>query len=174
MLPIDNKLAAELKPRIDPHKRFRRMFPLRSGYLICNDCGAIGFEKHWYVDPVEAYRLTYQGKAQMVLCPGCTGAEHGTVQGEVIIESSNLPKDRQALIALIKQTEGECWSANSFAHIASITERDGIMVLRTTTSALATTIGTELHKAFNGNLTISPSAHHKFVRVRWSENPMPT
>lgn len=168
--PVARRDAPELPHRIDPHKRFRARYPLRSGYLVCGRCGAIGFEKQWYIDPVEAEFLKSQVEAQMVLCPGCTRVEQETVEGEVVLQSSLLSTDRPALMSLIKHIEWQCWYADPSARIASIIERDGILELRTTTRSLATSIGEALHKTLKGDLEITPIAHHRFIRVRWSEN----
>ncbi len=161
--------APELGHRMDPHQQFRSKFTQQPGRLLCNHCGAIGFHKRWYVDVAESENLKRTGTAQAVLCPGCTRIDEGIHEGEVILESLLLASDKDALMGLIKHTEGKCWHDNPFARIASIAEEGGRMEIRTTTRWLATRIGKELHKAFKGELEIKPIPREKFVRVYWSQ-----
>lgn len=138
------------------------------GHTYCKECGAIGFQKRWYIDPVQERILREVGGSSAVLCPGCDRVEKQLYEGEVVLSNSRCATALGEMISLIKHIEGRAWHNNPMARISAFTEGD-IIHIQATTRALAERIGKELHKAFKGNLEIKRAQGEKFVRVYWTD-----
>lgn len=161
--------ASELGHRSEPHQQFRRAFNVQAGYLLCDACGAIGFQKHWYINPDQQKILNIGETTKHVLCPGCQRAADKDFEGEVILCNSGAEHEMGEVVALILHTEGKCWHHNPFARIADVTQQEGKIHIYTTTRFLAERIGKELRKAFKGTLDVKRTPEEQYVRVYWRD-----
>ncbi len=143
------------------------LFHAKPGHSYCTKCGAICFQKRWYIAPEEEKALRQDKNASQLLCPGCSMIEQELYEGEVILENSSFAPLMGEIVAVIKHTEGRCWHHNPNAKLAGVTEEDGVLHVMTTTKFLAERIGKELHKIFNGKLEIQRT--EQFVRVYWTD-----
>jgi len=169
----NNAILTEKHNAPEDHHRIKseihRALQAQPGHCYCTKCGAIGFQKHWYMDAEQEYFLRQDKNAHAVLCPGCTRVEQEQFEGEVIITNSRFATLMGEVIAMIKHTEGRCWHHNPTARIADVTEEKEILHIRTTTMLLAERIGKELKRAFKGNLEIKRSPGELYVRVYWTD-----
>jgi NMD protein affecting ribosome stability and mRNA decay len=140
----------------------------QQGHSYCQQCGAIGFQKRWYVDPVQEAILRKGESGSGVLCPGCARVEQQIFEGEVVMSNSRCATALGEMISLIKHVEGKAWHNNPLARLSAFTDGETIHI-QTTTRSLAERIGKELHKAFKGNLEIKRAPGEHFVRVYWTD-----
>jgi NMD protein affecting ribosome stability and mRNA decay len=161
--------APELGHRIEAHQQFRLPLAPQPGLCYCEQCGAIGFQKHWYINPAQERMLRVDKNATSVLCPGCQRVAHEEFEGEVVLRNARITEVPGEILALIKHTEGKCWHYNPLAKIAQMKEEEGIITIHTTTRFLAERIGKELRKAFKGTVEFKRSPEEKFVRVYWND-----
>ena len=145
----------------------KRKFHDQTGVSVCKSCGALCFEKHWFIAAGKEKELLKDHLVRNVLCPGCTMVQEQNYQGEVILESPCLVKEKGAIIGLIKHIEGKCWHDSPQSRIAVMVNQGERMEIRTTTTWLATQIGKEVHKSHKGKLDIKYSPDENFVRVHW-------
>jgi hypothetical protein len=160
-----DKHAAPEHHRVKPQE-FHHSLQALPGHRYCRRCGAIGFQKHWYIDAVQEQAFR-KDKSKAALCPGCTRVEQQLYEGEVVLTNSRCKTVMGEIIAMIKHCEGRCWHKNPIAKLASVTEQEQVFHVLTTSKFLAERIGKELQKAFKGNLEIKRS--DRFVRVYWSD-----
>ncbi len=106
-------------------------------------------------------------ETHQVLCPGCTRIEKRLYEGEVRIRHHWNGVDKSEVLHLIHNEEARERITNPTARIALMEDRDDEIYLLTTTQFLARRIGTELQKAYKGNLTIDHLPRERFSRVRW-------
>src|SRR5208282_6625481 len=57
-------------------------------YSYCEQCGAIGFQNRWYIDPHHERLLRMGDSTRAVLCPGCARVEQQLFEGEVVMSNS--------------------------------------------------------------------------------------
>jgi hypothetical protein len=145
----------------------KRKFHDQAGVAVCRTCGAICFEKHWFLAAGKEQEILKGHQVRNVLCPGCAMVEEQNYQGEVILDSPFLIKEKGAIIGLIKHIEGKCWHDSPQSRIAAMVDQGDRMEIRTTTTWLATQIGKELYKSHKGKLDIKHSPDENFVRVYW-------
>ena len=138
-----------------------------SGESICTNCGAICVEKHWSIDIDKAQNILQGDHIRDVLCPGCKKIKEQIHCGEVIIEGSFSPADKEAFLRIVKHTEEKSWLRNPMSKITSILNEKDRIEIQTTTALLAERIGKELDKFHKGKLEIKRSPGEKFTRVLW-------
>lgn len=165
---LSEKHRAPEHHRIKPQE-FHYSFLALPGHCYCSKCGAIGFQKRWYIDSALEQTLRQDKNANAVLCPGCTRVEQQLYEGEVVLANSRFNALMGEIIALIKHTEGKCWHHNPIAKIGGATEEGRTIHVQTTTRFLAERIGKELQKTYKGNLEIKRTPGEKFVRVYWTD-----
>lgn len=156
-LPSADKLFAS--------RRFNDKAQASAGIVVCKRCHAINSSKHWYCDVQEFTDLKNNGKTKEALCPGCNRIEGKIYEGQVLLHSDKLNKDKNMLLSLIKHTEGKAWFDNPASRIGRMTWFDNRLEIYTTTKWLATRIGKEIKKAFKGQVEIKPSPEENYVRV---------
>lgn len=148
----------DLPHEVEPHP---------PGYAVCTGCHAIWEHKHWTLDEERYRRLVDQADMTHVQCPGCMRVERQEYDGEVTLKSPLIPKNEEAVLGLIYNTERHIRAHNPIARIAQLTiEGDTIHVL-TITPFLAERIGKELNKAYGGEVNFSHPERQEFIRVTW-------
>jgi NMD protein affecting ribosome stability and mRNA decay len=144
-------------------------FKTLPGHCYCTKCGAISFQKRWYIDATMEQHLRLDPNGHAVLCPGCTRLQEELYEGEVVLANAKFAALAGEIIALIRHIEGRCWHHNPLTRIAAFADDQAVIHIQTTTRKLAETIGKELHKTFKGKLEIKRSAEEKFVRIYWRD-----
>ncbi|MDB5096461.1 MAG: uncharacterized protein JWM80_882 [Cyanobacteria bacterium RYN_339] len=162
----------KIEPRVEPYTaHFGRQSThnehTHKGVVYCAGCHAIGEHKRWALDENRYKALAMDPAIQTVQCPGCERAARQEYDGEVTLTSPLIPRNEEAVLGLIYNTERHIRENNPIARIASLTlEGDTIRIL-TITPFLAERIGKELHKAYDGTLKLSHPEREEFVRVTW-------
>jgi hypothetical protein len=170
----NNTIALTEKHNAPEHHRIKAQqlyhsFHAQPGHSYCTKCGAIGFNKRWYIDPAQEHVLRRNKNANAVLCPGCLRLEQQLFEGEVVLTNSRCLTLMGEIVALIKHTEGKSWHNNPGARIAVIIDDQDFFHIQTTTRSLAERIGKDLQSAFKGKLEVKRTKGERFARVYWSD-----
>lgn len=136
--------------------------PRRHAYLDLNRWCS-GEQRHRVLQALPGVRET--------LCPGCTRVERRLYEGEVAAVYGGDPARRTLMLNLIHYKEARERVGNPTARIALLEEHDDELYLLTITQFLARRIGTELPKAFHGELSIPHLPYEKFTHIRWRTAP---
>ena len=166
---------SQARARPDRRQNFRKYSELRNfedgsvptGIAICTRCHAIWDRKHWRLDEEEYTEKLRDRTVQQMVCPGCERLERGLYDGHVILRSPLIPKNEQAIIGLIYNTEERIRANNPLARIASLTLRGDTIEVLTITPFLAERIGKELRKAYQGTVQFKHPLRQDFVQVIW-------
>jgi hypothetical protein len=134
---------------------------------ICTQCHAIWDNKHWHLNEAQYTQLRQDPSYQKIVCPACEKIEREEIDGQVILKSPLIPKNQEAIVGLIYNTESHIREHNPLARIASLTVRGDTIEVLTITPFLAERIGKELRKAYHGYLELKPTNRQNFVRVMW-------
>src|ERR1700735_5441092 len=84
---LTEKHNAPERHRAKPES-LHHMLHAQHGHCYCKQCGAIGFQKRWYIDPVQLKTLQQNKGFRAELCPGCMRVEQQQYEGEVILSTS--------------------------------------------------------------------------------------
>lgn len=137
------------------------------GQAICTQCHAIWDRKHWHLDETEYRQLRKDPEVTQMVCPGCVKIEREEFDGHVVLKSPLIPKNEEAIVGLIYNTEAHIREHNPLARIASLTVKGDTIEVLTITPFLAERIGKELRKAYHGTLNLQHPSREDFVRVSW-------
>jgi hypothetical protein len=137
------------------------------GHAVCTQCHAIWDRKHWHLNEEEYRQLRSDDTVEKVVCPACVKIEREEYDGHVILQSPLIPKNEEAIIGLIYNTEQHIREHNPLARIASLTVRGDTIEVLTITPFLAERIGKELRKAYHGTVEFKHPTRQNFVRVSW-------
>lgn len=140
---------------------------LAVGHGICTRCHAIWDRKHWHLNEEEYKSLRQDKSVSQVVCPACVKIERQEFDGQVTLKSPLIPKNEEAIIGLIYNTEAHIREHNPLARIASLTVRGDTIEVLTITPFLAERIGKELRKAYQGTVEFKHPLRQNFVRVSW-------
>jgi hypothetical protein len=140
---------------------------LSVGHAVCTQCHAIWDKKHWHLDEAEYRRQRDDQSVEKVVCPACVKIEREEFDGHVVLKSPLIPKNEEAIVGLIYNTEQHLREHNPLARIASLTVRGDTIEVLTITPFLAERIGKELRKAYHGELSLKHPTRQDFVHVTW-------
>ncbi|HEY9722784.1 MAG TPA: BCAM0308 family protein [Oscillatoriaceae cyanobacterium] len=138
-----------------------------TGTVICPRCHAIWENKHWHLDEAQYDRLREDADIEKVICPACEKIEREEFDGQVTLRSPLIPRNEEAILGLIYNTEASVRQDNPLARIASLEVKGDTVEILTITPFLADRIGKELRKAYDGQLDIKHSERARFTRVIW-------
>ena len=153
--------------RLVEDRKFKPKEREQAGTRICQRCGAVGLQKHWFADKRMADKLAIDPLVHYVVCPGCKRIENKVYEGEVHLESPLLMKNKEMVYGTIYHTAARAFHDNPLARVAHIQEKDDQIYMLTTTKSLAERLGKAIHRAFKGELKIKPSPGEQYVIVRW-------
>lgn len=169
-----NQTPSQARVRPDFRRNYRKYSELRhfedgsvTGHAICTQCHAIFDRKHWHLNEAEYKELRQDKSVDQVVCPACVKIEREEFDGHVILKSPLIPKNEEAIIGLIYNTEQHIREHNPLARIASLTVRGDTIEVLTITPFLAERIGKELRKAYQGTVEFKHPTRQNFVRVSW-------
>ena len=169
-----NQAPSQARVRPDFRRNYRKYSELRHyedgtvlGHAICTQCHAIWDRKHWHLNEQEYRELRQDASVQQVVCPACVKIEREEFDGQVILKSPLIPKNEEAIVGLIYNTEQHIREHNPLARIASMTVRGDTIEVLTITPFLAERIGKELRKAYHGTVEFKHPTRQNFVRVSW-------
>jgi len=120
----------------------------KKNLLVCQKCGAYYFKKSWHHGLSDF--LAKKGISILVkkaLCPADQMIKNGEWEGEVTIENVS-PKEKNELIALIKNFCQKGFERDPLDRLISITEGKGNITARTTENQLAQKLGRKIKEVF--------------------------
>ncbi|MEB3236280.1 MAG: hypothetical protein VKO64_01470 [Candidatus Sericytochromatia bacterium] len=135
----------------------------------CPACGAQARRKRWTrvgrppgrVTPVGAHALEW------TLCEGCARVRQGRIDG-VLTMSGIGERDREELANLIRNVAVEAWHDDPVHRILDSKSEHDELVIETTSTWLAETLGKAIRRRFGGSLDIRWSPGSDFARLHWA------
>lgn len=136
-------------------------FAAQKGLLLCSDCGAVYFKKHWHHgleklnNPEMAAVVKSADKkakapsVKFVLCPACQMIKNGQYEGRVVIK--NVPRHQAG--KLEELIEGFCrraYDIDPMDRLIAIKKSSGSWEARVTENQLANKLGKKIQNAFSG------------------------
>lgn len=139
----------------------------QAGTALCRDCGAVGMQKHWFVDKGLSTRCALDPLVRLTICPGCKRIEDKHYEGELTLESNLLSANRDMVYGTLFHAAAKGFLHNPLSRIAVFEDDGDRLRVVTTTCALAERMGKAIHRSLKGKLEIKPSPNEKFVIVKW-------
>lgn len=137
------------------------------GTVVCGRCHAVWQNKRWYFDEAMYTELSQRPDVETVVCPADMQIEKEEYDGYVVLRSPLIPKNEEAVLGLIYNTEKALQANNPLARIAKLSLSGETIEVHTITPFLAQRIGKEFSKAYHGQLEMKPSDGERFIRVSW-------
>lgn len=153
--------------RLYEDHRTKQKSRTQAGTAICEGCGAVGMQKHWFVDQKLSEHYAADPAVRFVTCPGCKRITDKIFQGELILESSLLSTNREMVYGTLFHAAAMGFLHNPLSRIAVFEDHGEKIRILTTTCTLAESLGKAIHKSMKGKLEIKPSKDEEFVIVRW-------
>ena len=143
-----------------------------AGTMVCAGCHAVYEHKHWHFSDADYTRLQAEPDTVTIpACPGCLAIATRDYKGELTILGPPPVGAKDERRQRLFDTEALGKQGNPIARIGELTVSPGRWHVYTTTAALAVRLGTELQKAFGGELSIDKPPQADLARVRWIEAP---
>jgi NMD protein affecting ribosome stability and mRNA decay len=138
------------------------------GTVVCPSCHAIWKRKRWHLDEAAYQELSAHAAVYKHPCPACVKIENEAYDGHVVLKSPLIPKNEEAIMGLIKNTEADMRAHdNPLARIAKIQLTGDTIEILTISTFLAERIGKALKSAYDGELTLTHLQQEHFIRVSW-------
>lgn len=141
-------------------------------YLMCDDCGAVYFDKAWHQDLGEDTRHLkeknlHKKNLRFKLCPVCKMKKDKIYEGELIL--INIPPEKsQDLMNLINNLNEEAQRRDIMDRILWKEEKGSEIRLYLSENQLAVFMGRKIEESFKnaGQLSVSYNPEGP-VRVKW-------
>lgn len=156
--------------RLVEDRHMKPKWKAQAGTAVCAICGAIGMQKHWFIDPKMHENLLNDPLVRYVHCPGCQRVKNKVYEGEVNLKSSLLVSNQEMVYGTLYKAAAKAYLHNPLSRIASIEEHGDSIRILTTTCTLAERLGKAIHRALKGQIEIKPSPGEKFVFVNWQRS----
>lgn len=147
--------------------------PKRAGKepAVCRSCGALYIHRRWVATNADAKEPAHWRPARVVLCPACKQKRTTTVSGLVTIQGRFLLLHRDQIERLLRNEAARAAEDNPLAQVLSWQDnKEGTLILTTTTEHLAQRLGHALEKAFDGKVNYDFSHENKLARITWQRN----
>jgi hypothetical protein len=160
-----SKSLRQSAPSLGGNRGAKNLLASAAGVIICDQCQAVLYDKHWHAKSLVASWLDLKGAASG-RCDACRGGKQ--FAGEVVLEGLKNSLERDEIIALVRNVGKRALKRDPEERIISL-EIAGSRVRATTTeNQLAVAIGKQIHEARKGGeLHIIWSDGDKPVRVVW-------
>jgi hypothetical protein len=147
-----------LQERVHDTYRVRHKLPEPTA---CPGCGAVYHQGRWQwaPSPLAAFEQ---------MCPACRRIRDRYPGGAVSVSGSFAIGRREELIQIARNEEARAKAEHPLERIIDVGSRDQTILITTTNSHLARSIGAALHRAYEGELDIQYVEGTDFVRVKWS------
>lgn len=124
----------------------------------CPDCGAIFHDGRWrWGEPPAG--------AHPHLCPACHRVRDNYPAGIVLIGGDFSAPEQEEYLRLIRHEATAEAAEHAVERIMDIEEKDGTLVVTTTSVHLARRLGEALQRAHRGRLDVRYSDDERFVRI---------
>jgi hypothetical protein len=160
-----NKSLRVSTPSLGGGRNAARLVPSAAGVVVCDQCGAVMYDKHWHSKALVAKWLDLKS-ATSGRCDACRGGKQFV--GEVVLEGLKDSIERDEIVALIRNVGKRAMKRDPEERIISVEVVGSRVRVTTTENQLAVSIGKQVHEARKGGeLHITWSASDKPVRVVW-------
>ncbi len=153
--------------RLFEDKRMKPKTHAQAGTALCSSCGAVGMQKHWFIDTNLSAKCAIDPLVRRVTCPGCKRLEDKIYEGELTLESSMLNANREMIYGILFHSAAKGFLHNPLARIAILDDQIDKIRVVTTTCSLAERLGKAIHGSLKGKLEVKRSPGEKFVIVKW-------
>jgi hypothetical protein len=140
---------------------------------VCADCGNVYADRRWSKPDVTGAhdKHTHFRAVQTVICPACQAMRSGVPSGYVHLSGSFFLTHRAEVERLLSNEAGRAETDNPLARIMGWEEdKNGAMIVKTTTEHLAQRLGHALEKAFKGAVRYDFSHENKLAHVWWQRD----
>jgi NMD protein affecting ribosome stability and mRNA decay len=127
---------------------------------VCPSCQALYRDGRWTWIPAPA------GSAE-VTCPACRRIADGYPAGTLAVHGAFVASHREEIEHLLRNVEDREKREHPLKRIQGITEDDTGLCVATTDAKLARNLGSALHDAYRGTLTLPPQQPGVLARVDW-------
>ncbi len=131
-------------------------FSAKGGLILCKDCGAAYFKKHWH-HGIEKLNLSEtesvtnpkkDKKVQFSICPACRMIKNKQYEGRITIK--NLPeKYAEKLEELARGFGKRAYDRDPMDRVISVEHKDGNWKITTTENELANKLAHKIKTTFN-------------------------
>jgi len=139
------------------------------GEFYCAECKAVWYRKAWHTDDRKYEELSKNPDLART-CPACHKSAMDLPEGIVTLSALEaLPKERkEEILSLIRNMGERSAKRDPMDRIIRITDKGGEVVVYTTENQLAAALGSEIKRAFGGDLNIDfGHRDNEIARVVW-------
>ncbi len=131
---------------------------------VCEKCGVL------FRNGAFEWVAKIPANAEKIVCPACKRIEDKFEGGVVFLQGSFLENHKAEIRRIIENTETAEQKTRPLERILSVTDQGAAMEIRTTYEHLARRIGSAVHNACKGELTIQYPEGEKYARVFWKRD----
>ncbi len=140
---------------------------------VCDVCGEVYADRRWAKpDPGrETPKHPHVRPPAHVVCPACKRAQDGIPSGYVHLGGAFLAAHDEEIRRLLRNEAERASEDNPQARIMEwVTDRDGRLLVSTTTEHLAQRLGHAVEKAYDGEIRYDFSHENKLAHVWWTRD----
>jgi NMD protein affecting ribosome stability and mRNA decay len=158
--------------RVDHEGGLRRSGLKLAEPAFCQRCGAIYSGGRWVAksNSRESPEHKHWRPAKPTTCPACHQMETGSVGGYVSIGGGFLKEHLAEIRNLIEHEAEQALEDNPLSRIMDRREKDGRLIIETTTEHLAQRIGHALKRSYAGAVSYDFSHENKVARIQWDRD----
>lgn len=160
------------QPRIAPDW-WEKEIKGKKELMICSECDAIYYDKHWHTNKKYAAVLRNQKGIKKELCAECKWQEDAkkgieNFEGEVVLKNLPLSEQKTEILNLVRNVGKRAAKRDPEDRIIKIEDKGKTVRILTTENQLAVSIGKQIDRAFKGGkLEIKWSEKDSLARVEW-------
>jgi len=164
-----------MKDRLDKRLDFKMDDPYidKTQYkdpTICPTCGLVYHEKTWRKDDSLRKKLEKEGNVDYKDCPACRKIKDNYPLGVIYLQGDYIRDafHKNEILNLVRHETEKEQQSSPLSRIMSIEDdKNGSIIIKTTTEGLASRLGKAIKRAHKGKLEIKFSDEQKFLRVIW-------
>ncbi|NQU83803.1 MAG: hypothetical protein HQ536_03770 [Parcubacteria group bacterium] len=142
----------------------------RRGVILCSECDAVYYDKHWHTNKKYAAVLRGQKGVKAEPCPECKNVKSSSFEGEVALKNLPLSEKKTEILNLVRNVGKRATKRDPEDRIIKIEDKGNTVRILTTENQLAVSIGKQLDSAFKGgSLKIKWSEKNALARVIWTQ-----
>ncbi len=139
----------------------------RAEPAICETCHALYRNKRWYLDPKMVAECQDDPGVHRVTCPACQKIAERYPEGIVTLSGGYLWDHEEEIRNILRNEENKAMARNPLERIMSMEREGDDLVIKTTEEKLAEHLGRALHRAHQGELSVTWTDEHSVCRVNW-------
>lgn len=156
----------------------------KRGLLLCSNCRAVYYDKHWHTNKKYASILKKQEGVKQEMCPECRfigdlpkggkmekEVKRGNInfEGEVTLKNIPLSEKKIEILNLVRNVGKRAVKRDPEDRIIKIEDKGKTIRILTSENQLAVSIGKQVERAFKGgDLKIKWSEKDALARVIWT------